>query len=250
MTREPNSSTISGLTLAAPFAILEPLSYPKIEEMPLQEDVLVRLNKAIQEADKPQALELVTRGLALGMRAADLVNRACIPAMRRLGDLWEEGEIFLPELMLSAETMKAIMAILTPKMAGEQKEGSTSARIVIGTVQGDIHDIGKSLVAAMLEAAGFQVRDLGADVPLEKFCEEAASFQAHIVCLSALLTTTMVGQKTVIDMLAQRELRKKVKVMVGGAPVSRRWAEEIGADGCGENAIEAVRVAQQLMAGR
>ncbi|MFH1009910.1 MAG: corrinoid protein [bacterium] len=217
--------------------------------MPLQEDILVQLNKAIQAADRPQALELTARGLASGIHATDLVERACIPAMRQLGDLWEEGEIFLPELMLSAETMKAVMAILTPKMAVEQKDRSTSARIVIGTVQGDIHDIGKSLVAAMLEAAGFEVRDLGADVPLEKFCEEAVAFQAQIVCLSALLTTTMMGQKTLIDMLVQRELRKKVKVMVGGAPVSRRWAEEIGADGYGENAIEAVRVARQLFQG-
>ena len=215
----------------------------------MQEDILVKLGEAVQAADKNHAVELVTRGLSLGMRATDLVERACIPAMQHLGDLWEEGEIFLPELMLSAETTKAVMAILTPQMAGEQKEGSTSARIVIGTVQGDIHDIGKSLVAAMLEAAGFQVRDLGADVPLEKFCDEAAAFQAHILCLSALLTTTMMGQKTLIDMLAQRELRQKVKVMVGGAPVSRRWAEEIGADGYGENAIEAVRVARQLIQG-
>jgi len=216
----------------------------------LQEDILIRLNEAIRVADTKSGMEIVERGLMEGFCAADLVNRACIPAMQQLGDLWEEGEIFLPELMLSAETMKAVMAILTPKMAAEQKERTTCARIVIGTVQGDIHDIGKSLVAAMLEAAGFQVRDLGADVPLEKFCEEAAAFQAHIVCLSALLTTTMMGQKTLIDMLAQRELRKKVKVMVGGAPVSRRWAEEIGADGYGENAIEAVRVARQLTQGK
>jgi len=216
----------------------------------LQENILTQLDEAVQAADKNHAMELVTRGLDLGMCASDLVERACIPAMQHLGDLWEEGEIFLPELMLSAETMKAVMAILTPKMADEQKERSTSARIVIGTVQGDIHDIGKSLVAAMLEAAGFQVRDLGADVPLEKFCDEAAAFQAHLVCLSALLTTTMVGQKKVIDLLTQRKLREKMKVMVGGAPVSRRWAEEIGADGYGENAIEAVRVARQLIQGK
>jgi corrinoid protein of di/trimethylamine methyltransferase len=220
-----------------------------MKECTLQEDILSQLDKAIQAADKSRALELVQQGLALGMRATDLVEQACIPAMRHLGDLWEEGEIFLPELMLSAETMKAVMAILTPKMAAEQKDRLTSARVVIGTVQGDIHDIGKSLVAAMLEAAGFQVRDLGANVPLERFCNEADDFQAHLVCLSALLTTTMVGQKKVIDLLAERKLRERIKVMVGGAPVSRRWAEEIGADGYGENAIEAVRVARQLTHG-
>lgn len=216
----------------------------------MQEDILIRLNEAIRAADTKSALETVERSFKKSIPAADLVNRACIPAMQHLGDLWEEGEIFLPELMLSAETMKTVMGILTPQMAAEQKGHSTSARIVIGTVQGDIHDIGKSLVAAMLEAAGFQVRDLGADVALEKFCEEAASFQAHIVCLSALLTTTMMGQKTLIDMLVQREMRRRVKVMVGGAPVSRRWAEEIGADGYGENAMEAVRVARQLTQGQ
>ncbi len=210
---------------------------------------MVQLNGAIRAADTKGGLEVAERGLIEGISAAELVNRACIPAMQHLGDLWEEGEIFLPELMLSAETMKAVMAVLTPQMTAEHKDHLSTARIVIGTVQGDIHDIGKSLVAAMLEAAGFQVRDLGADVPLERFCDEARAFQAHIVCLSALLTTTMMGQKTLIDMLVQRELRKKVKVMVGGAPVSRQWAEEIGADGYGENVIEAVRVARQLTHG-
>jgi corrinoid protein of di/trimethylamine methyltransferase len=214
----------------------------------LNDDVLAQLNQAIRTADTDHALKAAQRGLASSVGAAKLVNEACIPAMRHLGDLWEEGEIFLPELMLSAETMKAVMAVLTPQMAAGQR-GSITGRVVIGTVQGDIHDIGKSLVAALLEATGFEVRDLGADVPLEKFCDEAAGFQAHLVCLSALLTTTMVGQKTLIDILARRGMRERVKVMVGGAPVTRRWAEEIGADGYGENAIEAVRVARQLVQG-
>jgi len=208
----------------------------------LNDDVFAQLDEAIRTADTDRALKVAQRGLASGVGAASLVNEACIPAMRHLGDLWEEGEIFLPELMLSAETMKAVMAVLTPQMAAEQR-GSMSGRVVIGTVQGDIH-------AALLEATGFEVRDLGADVPLEKFCDEAAGFQAHLVCLSALLTTTMVGQKTLIDILARRGLRERVKVMVGGAPVTRRWAEEIGADGYGENAIEAVRVARQLVQGK
>lgn len=211
--------------------------------------MLAQLDEAIQTADAQRALELAERGLAANIAASDLVNHACIPAMRRLGDLWEEGEIFLPELMLSAETMKAVMAVLTPKMAAKQEAQSLFGRVVIGTVQGDIHDIGKSLVAALLEATGFEVRDLGADVPLQRFCDEAATFRAHLVCLSALLTTTMVGQRAVVEMLATKGLREHVKVMVGGAPVTRAWAEEIGADGYGENAIEAVRVARQLVQG-
>jgi trimethylamine corrinoid protein len=214
----------------------------------LKDDVFAQLGEAVRAADTDHALAIAQHGLSSGLGAASLVNEACIPAMRHLGDLWEEGEIFLPELMLSAETMKAVMAVLTPQMAARQR-GSISGRVVIGTVQGDIHDIGKSLVAALLEATGFEVRDLGADVPLEKLCDEAAGFQAHLLCLSALLTTTMVGQRTLIDILGQRGMREHVKVMVGGAPVTRRWAEEIGADGYGENAIEAVRVARQLVQG-
>jgi corrinoid protein of di/trimethylamine methyltransferase len=210
-------------------------------------DIFKHLSEAIQAAEKESALEYAEQGLSDGIPALDLVNQACIPAMRELGDLWEEGEIFLPELMLSAETMKAVMAILTPKMAAEQSGSSSFGRVVIGTIQGDIHDIGKSLVAAMLEASGFEVRDLGADVPLEKFCNVAEEFNANLICLSALLTTTMMGQKTVIEMLAQRGLHGRVKVMVGGAPVSRKWAEDIGADGYGENAIEAVRMARELV---
>ncbi len=213
----------------------------------MNNDIFTQLSEAVQAAEKERALECVRQGLSDGISAASLVNQACIPAMRHLGDLWEEGDIFLPELMLSAETMKAIMAILTPEMAAGQSGSSSFGRVVIGTIQGDIHDIGKSLVAAMLEASGFEVRDLGADVPLEKFCNEAEDFNANLICLSALLTTTMMGQKTVIEMLAQRGLRAHVKVMVGGAPVSRKWAEDIGADGYGENAIEAVRMARELV---
>ena len=216
-------------------------------EKPVSNDIFTQLNDAIQAAEKERAMECVRQGLSDGISAVDLVNQACIPAMQRLGDLWEEGDIFLPELMLSAETMKAVMAVLTPEMATDQSGSSLFGRVVIGTIQGDIHDIGKSLVAAMLEASGFEVRDLGADVPLEKFCNEAEDFNANLICLSALLTTTMMGQKTVIEMLAKRGLRARVKVMVGGAPVSRKWAEDIGADGYGENAIEAVRMARELV---
>ena len=213
----------------------------------MNNDIFTQLSEAVQTAEKERALECVRQGLSDGISAIDLVNQACIPAMRHLGDLWEEGDIFLPELMLSAETMKAVMAVLTPEMAAGQSGSSSFGRVVIGTIQGDIHDIGKSLVAAMLEASGFEVRDLGADVPLEKFCREAEDFNANLICLSALLTTTMMGQKTVIEMLAKEGRRNQVKVMVGGAPVSRKWAEDIGADGYGENAIEAVRMARELV---
>lgn len=214
----------------------------------MHEKILAELNKTIQNAETEHALEQVQLGLSNSISASDLANKACIPAMQELGDLWEEGEIFLPELMLSAETMKAVMAVLTPKMALEQDGQASLGRVVIGTIQGDIHDIGKSLVAAMLEATGFEVRDLGADVALEKFCDEAESFNAQLICLSALLTTTMIGLKTLIEMLSKKGLRNNVKVMIGGAPVSRKWAEEIGADGYGENAIEAVREARKLIA--
>ena len=214
----------------------------------MHKEIFTELNKAIQDAETERALEQVQLGLSNSISASDLVNKACIPAMQELGDLWEKGEIFLPELMLSAETMKTVMAVLTPKMASGQSGSSSFGCVVIGTIQGDIHDIGKSLVAAMLEASGFEVRDLGADVPLEKFCDEAESFNAQLICLSALLTTTMIGLKTLIEMLSKKGMRNNVKVMIGGAPVSRKWAEEIGPDGYGENAIEAVREARKLVA--
>lgn len=167
-------------------------------------------------------------------------------AIREAGDLFEEGEFFLPELMRSAEAMKAAMGLLTPTLS-QEKESRFIAKVVIGTIEGDIHDIGKTLVASMLSAEGFEVYDLGADVPVETFIDKAVEVDAHLICISALLTTTMVGQKKLIDTLKERNIREKFKVLLGGAPVSKGWVEEIGADGTADNAISAVKLAKKLM---
>ncbi len=167
-------------------------------------------------------------------------------AIREAGDLFEEGEFFLPELMRSAEAMKAAMTIFDP-IISEGKEDRSLGRIVIGTIEGDIHDIGKTLVASMLSAEGFDVHDLGADVPISTFIDKALEVNADIICISALLTTTMVGQKRLIDTLEEKNIRDKFKVLIGGAPVSKKWTEEIGADGTAENAISAVKLARNLL---
>jgi trimethylamine corrinoid protein len=167
-------------------------------------------------------------------------------AIREAGDLFEEGEFFLPELMRSAEAMKAAMTIFEPILK-EGKEDRVLGKVVIGTIEGDIHDIGKTLVAAMLSAEGFEVHDLGADVPVSTFIEKALEVDANLICISALLTTTMIGQKKLIDTLKEQNLRERFKVLIGGAPVSKQWVEEIGADGSAENAIGAVKLARKLI---
>jgi len=168
-------------------------------------------------------------------------------AIRHVGDLFEEGEFFLPELMRSAEAMKGAMEILTPTLSEGSKEDRIVGKVVIGTIEGDIHDIGKTLVAAILQAEGFEVFDLGADVPVDTFIEKAIEVDADLICISALLTTTMIGQKKLIEDLKAKGIRDKFKVLIGGAPVSKNWVEEIGADGTAENAISAVKLAKKLV---
>jgi len=169
-------------------------------------------------------------------------------AIRHVGDLFEEGEFFLPELMRSAEAMKGAMEILTPALSEGAQEDRIVGKVVIGTIEGDIHDIGKTLVASMLQAEGFEVHDLGADVSVDAFIEKAVEVDANLICISALLTTTMVGQKKLIEDLKEKGLRNKFKVMIGGAPVNKNWVEEIGADGTAENAISAAKLAKKLIA--
>ncbi|MHA1126072.1 MAG: corrinoid protein [Candidatus Heimdallarchaeota archaeon] len=168
-------------------------------------------------------------------------------AIRHVGDMFEEGEFFLPELMRSAEAMKGAMEILTPTLSEGSKEDRIVGKVIIGTIEGDIHDIGKTLVASMLQAEGFEVYDLGADVPIDTFIEKAVEVDADLICISALLTTTMIGQKKLIEDLKEKGIRDKFKVLIGGAPVSKNWVAEIGADGTSENAVSAVKLAKKLV---
>jgi corrinoid protein of di/trimethylamine methyltransferase len=200
--------------------------------------------QAIVDGDSEKAAELARASLDKGYPVLEVIENGFARGIREVGRLWEEGELFLPELVIGAEAMKKAMEVLQPALeAGEATE--RLGRVVIGTIEGDIHDIGKTLVATMLSANGFEVTDLGADVPVQKFVEEAEKGGADWIAISALLTTTMPGQKRVIDELASRSLRGKIRVMVGGAPCSKEWAAEIGADGYAGDAVAAVALAKQ-----
>lgn len=204
------------------------------------------LSQGVIDGDVPSVLEEVQKLLDNGTTAQTVMNEHLIPAMDETGKRFEEGEFFVPELMLAARAMKEAMNILNPLLSnsGVEKIG----RVVIGTVKGDMHDIGKNLVASMLEGGGFEVIDLGVDVAPEKFVEKAREKDGTIVCLSALLTTTMPQMKMVIENLRSEGIREKTLVMVGGAPVTDDFAKEIGADGYSDNASAAVVLAKKLVA--
>jgi corrinoid protein of di/trimethylamine methyltransferase len=210
-------------------------------------DVLNQLREAIITGEPEQARELATQALAADIAPLDTIDQALNPGMQIVGDRYECGDYFIPDLMMAAEAMKAAMEQLEPELMARQEQRQILGTVVIGTVEGDIHEIGKSLVATMLGAAGFQVHDLGVDVPVERFVEQVKATDANVVGLSALLTTTMRNQEAVIEALKEAGLREGVKVVIGGAPASPEWAQTIGADGYAENANEAVGVVKQLM---
>lgn len=206
---------------------------------------LQKLYDAVLNGDQKTAVAVTQEALAEGIAPLELITKYMIPAMDEVGRRFECEEYFVPELLLSARAMKGALELLRPLLAasGAQPAG----RVVIGTVKGDLHDIGKNLVASMLEGGGFEVIDLGADVAPEKFIQAVQEKNAQIVALSALLTVTMPSMRKTIDALREAGVRDKVKVMVGGAPVTPQFAREIGADGYGENATAAVALARQFV---
>lgn len=207
---------------------------------------LTKLYDAIVEGDAKSTLELTKQALAENVTPEDLVARYMIPAMDEVGKRFEAEEYFVPELLLAGRAMKGALEVLRPLLAASGSE--PVGKVIIGTVKGDLHDIGKNLVAAMLEGAGFEVTDLGTDVAPERFVEAVSANSANIVCLSALLTVTMPAMKTTLEALRSAGVRDKVKVMVGGAPVTDQYAREIGADSYSENASAAVAAARSLVA--
>jgi corrinoid protein of di/trimethylamine methyltransferase len=215
--------------------------------MTAENEHLVAMAQAIIDGNSAEAASLARWALEGKLDLPGVIEKGFIPGIQKVGELWEQGEYFLPELLAGAEAMKAAMAILKPALEVGDSKNLSRGRVVIGTVEGDIHDIGKNLVASMLSANGFEVTDLGADVKLDRFIENALASGADLICLSALLTTTMLGQRRLIDLLVERGLRGRFKVMVGGAPATQKWATDIGADGYGENAQAAVRVAKKLL---
>ena len=205
------------------------------------------MRKSIIDGAPDTAAGLAERALGDGVPPLDAINNGYVAGMHDVGEQFARGQMFLPDMMASAEAMRAALAVLEPELTRLGTERPMAGVVVLGTTKGDIHEIGKILVGTMLTAHGFRVHDLGVDVPGEKFAAKAKETGADIVGVSALLTTTMRNQKDVIESLEKAGLRSRVKVMVGGAPVTRAWASEIGADGYAKDAMSAVILARELM---
>jgi corrinoid protein of di/trimethylamine methyltransferase len=203
--------------------------------------------KSVMDGLPDRASELANEALQAGIEPLEAIDRGFKPGMDVVGEGFAKGELFIPDLMMSGEAIKAAIAVLEPELMKRKQARKVLGRVVIGTVQGDIHEIGKTLVATMLAASGFEVHDLGVDVSAEQFLDKVREVNADVVGLSALLTTTILNQETVILTLKEAGLRDQVKVIIGGVPASSEWAEEIGADAYAENATEAVDVVKQLV---
>jgi 5-methyltetrahydrofolate--homocysteine methyltransferase len=203
------------------------------------------LYDAILTGNAKKAEEVTQAALEAKVDPSELLQKYMIPAMDEVGKRFECNEYFVPELLIAARAMKTSLQMITPQLVESGAE--PAGRVIIGTVQGDLHDIGKNLVASMLEGGGFQVTDLGVDVPPEIFVEAVQDKDGAILALSALLTTTMTMMKTVIEALDQAGVREKVKVVIGGAPITQQYADEIGADGYSDNASGAVSLARTLV---
>jgi 5-methyltetrahydrofolate--homocysteine methyltransferase len=206
---------------------------------------LDQLYDAVVRGDDGATRDITAQALADGVDALTLVDQYMSPAMAEVGRRFEACEYFVPELLLSARAMKAGLELVRPVLAARGAE--PVGRVAIGTVEGDLHDIGKKLVSAMLEGAGFEVVDLGVNVKPEAFVEAVREKRVNVLCMSALLTTTMLTMRRAIEALDQAGLRDRVKILVGGAPVTPQFAAEIGADGSGENAVEAVAAARKVL---
>jgi corrinoid protein of di/trimethylamine methyltransferase len=204
------------------------------------------LYDAILNGDAKKARAATEAALAAGDQPMALIQESMVPAMDAVGRLFECEEYFVPELLLAGRAMKGAMELLKPLLAAAGQK--MAVRVVIGTVKGDLHDIGKNIVASMLEGSGFEVIDLGADVSPENFVAAVEQRKPHVVCMSALLTVTMPAMKLTIDALQTAGLRTQVKVLIGGAPVTHQYAKEIGADGYSENASGAVGLVKNLLA--
>ena len=210
-------------------------------------ETLSAMRQSVVDGLPDTARNLARQALSEGISPLAAISDGLVPGIEAVGEQFAKRQIFLPDLMASAEAMQAAMGVLDLELRKEGIERPTAGVVVLGTTKGDIHEIGKQLVGTLLEANGFRVHDLGPVVPAQAFAAKALEFGANIVGVSALLTTTMRNQKTVIEELEKAGVRPQVKVMVGGAPVTRRWAEEIGADGYAKDAMAAVALARSLM---
>lgn len=213
--------------------------------MATKEELLQKLSDCVFEMEDEEVVDVVKEYIEAGYDAQEGMLLGLVDGMKRASAMYEEGEYFVPELIICSDAMYAGIEELQKFLPNT--ESSNAGKVVIGVIEGDTHDIGKNLVRIMLETGGFDVRDLGRDVTVETFVNYVKENDVDIVCISSLMTTTMPGMEAVINRLKEEDLRDKVKVMVGGAPVSAAFAEKIGADGYSKNAIEAVELAKRLV---
>jgi corrinoid protein of di/trimethylamine methyltransferase len=211
-----------------------------------ERELLDKLAQSVEDGEPEDAAELAQQALDEGLDPLMCINQGLTPGITRVGESFSCGDAYLPDLILGGEAMKAALAILEPALM-ENQEREVVGRVVLGTVKGDLHEIGKTLVGTMLTANGFLVTDVGIDQSAEDFIAAIKESNAELVGMSALLTTTMREQQTIIDALKEAGLRDQVKVMVGGAPVTQSWADQIGADGYAEDAISAIDLAYRLI---
>jgi len=212
-----------------------------------QKEILENLSLAIIEGDEDKAKEYANEVLQNKIDPLKAVEQGLSKGMVTLGERFEKGEVFLPDLLIAADAFNVAIELLKPAMEAQKKQVVKAGTVLIGTVNGDVHGIGKNIVAIVLEANGFVVVDIGVDNPSLKFIEEAQKVKADVIGLSSLMTTTMPAQKEVIDILKEMDLRKKYFVIVGGGPVTKEWADKIGADGYARSAFQAVEIVKKLL---
>jgi corrinoid protein of di/trimethylamine methyltransferase len=213
----------------------------------MSSELFQKMAQSIIDGDSDASVALANEAIASGVDPLEAITKGFVIGVNQVGEAFSCGDAFLPELVMAGEAMKAAVIALEPEMEKRGSERQMLGKVVLATVEGDIHEIGKSLVGTMLSASGFQVYDLGVDVSTAKIIEKTKEVNANIIAMSALLTTTMVKQREVIEALEKAGIRSGIKVMVGGAPVTRDWVQKIGADGYSEDAIGAVNVAKSLM---
>ncbi|MDY5845180.1 MAG: corrinoid protein [Bariatricus sp.] len=211
-----------------------------------KEELLAKLSECVVEMEEDEVVDVSKEYIEGGYPAFDGIMEGLVDGMNKASDLYDAEEYFVTDVLLCSDAMYAGLEVLRPHLP-ENADGGEKPKVVIGVVEGDTHDIEKNLVKIMMDTAGFEMYDLGRDVPLDAFVDKAIEVDASIVCISTLMTTTRIGMKTVIEKLQERGIRDKVKVMVGGSPISQKYADEIGADGYSTNALEAVKLAKRLL---
>jgi 5-methyltetrahydrofolate--homocysteine methyltransferase len=212
--------------------------------MSTKEEILKGMYKAVLEGDADQARDLATQSLELGIPPLTVINNGMTPAIREVGDRFGRGEMFLPEMVVSADAMQAALKILEPHFEGDR--GIKKGKILVGTVKGDIHDIGKNIVIALLKVNGYEVIDIGRDVASTEFVDKAIELNVDVIGLSGLLTTSLPMMRDIIQMLDDDGVRERFKIIIGGGPTSQDYADSIGADGYGKTAYNAVELCNQI----